>query len=77
MQAASHLTASTGVKRKPPRPLKQAELSTAVTEPEVYDPYDTGSLAFRDHHARLASTIIQVSLAHTHPLYSVLEGELV
>ncbi|KAG7529314.1 hypothetical protein FFLO_05742 [Filobasidium floriforme] len=75
--AASHLTASTGIKRQPPRPLNQAELSNVVTETEVYNPYDTGSLAFRDHHARLATAILQVSLAHTHPLYSVLEASIV
>lgn len=41
----------------------------------MYDPYDTGSLAFRDYHARMANEIISVSMAHTHPLYSVMEGE--
>lgn len=75
--AASHLTASTDVKRKPPRPLKQAELSSLLQENERYDPYDTGSLAFRDYHARIASEIISVSMAHTHPLYSVLEATLI
>jgi hypothetical protein len=44
-------------------------------EREVYDPYDTGSLAFREYHARMANEIISVSMAHTHPLYSVMEGE--